>query len=159
MAQPFQPTSKEDKILYAETFASRADDIDAYPDIVSMGKGMFGCAYLSLRTWAKEDAELNAIFQRALYLRASAYLARAHKAADIPEFWEQPNLDMSGRVVLLTRERISAVNKAKAQIEHWRWCAAKMTPDLYGDYSHQLKEQDNKIKAMQLQLDDFVNKK
>ena len=150
-------TSKEDKLKFAQLFASRAADLDKYPDVISMGNDI-GCCYLSLRNWAANDEDVAKIYQSGVYARASVYMDLANKAAiNIAEFWEQPNLDMQGNIRLLTRERMTAVNRAKAQIEHWRWCAARLTPDLYGDYQYQLKEQDRKIAVMQQQLTDLIN--
>lgn len=157
--------SLEDRRKVMEAFTEMVGDVKAHPELnkASREAGMKAIgravSYPTIRRWAKDEKNdprgiLCTMLEGALLLRAETYLGMAMKEADeIQDFWEQPNLDAKGNIVLLTRERIMAVKKAQLRIENYRWFASKLAGDVYGDQHRQIKECEEKIKLLIKQVD------
>lgn len=141
--------SKEQKIKIALKFAANAENLKKYPTLISMTKGL-GVPYLTIKNWSDEDEEIAKIYHDARFRRAEQYLLRAEQAlTDIQDFWTAETRDSKGRKYTTTRERTCAVQKAKLYLDHYRWYAAHLAPDVYGDYYQELRQLEAKIKSLE----------
>jgi hypothetical protein len=154
----------DEKRLILETLAEFSDDVDKYPDLREVCKlaGMKAvgkpCSYWSIRRWKDETEELGELFGSALLQRAEDYMRKAHAVIEhIEEFWDAPYIDLRGNHYIMRKERLTAVNAAKLRVEHYRWSAAKMAPEVYGDYYHEIKKCEEAIKSMQKQITEMVS--
>jgi len=153
----YSETPKDKKIEIATDFVTKAGDIDKYGNMAKIASSEFGAYYMTIKKWADKDEDVAELFQLAMFNRATAWMDKATAVINsIPEFWEQPNLDVRGDVRLLTRERTTAVNRARTQAEHYRYMGTCLMPELYGDYKAQIDKQNDKLKDMQRQLDDIT---
>jgi hypothetical protein len=148
-------TPKYRKIEILEKFIINAKEVAKYPSLEDASNNACeSVSYWAVREWAKKDGEIATLLGRALLGRAETYHKMAHEVLQkIEDFWT----DKNG----ITRERMQAVNKAKLIVEHYRWHASKMCPEIYGDYYYEIKQMENKIKDISTKLDEYAkqNKK
>lgn len=156
--------SIDDRKKVVGEFADLVEDIKTYTDLQMTAKqagiNAIGrpVTYMTIRNWRIDekndpDGTLNVMINTALLGRAEKYLGLALKELDnVPDFWEQPNLDIKGNIVGLTRERMMAIKKAQLKVENYRWFAAKLAPEVYGDYYYEIKKCEEQIKQINQKL-------
>jgi hypothetical protein len=159
-------TSHEDKVKILTCLTPLVADIEKYPSvgtavreatIQAIGQTI---AYYTIRKWAKADEEIGELLSIALLERAENYLAKSFQVLEnIEEFWESSYVTSDGRQYTITKERVSAVNRAKLRVEAYRWYAANLAPDVYGDYKHELKKVNDQMKLLRDQIDAIIDNK
>ncbi len=149
---------KEVKIKILEEFIKLAPDVKKYSNLskVAAEAGIRACGQPvhvgSIYIW-KKDPELHQLISIALVGRAETYIDMAQDVLDnIQEFWDSIYYTNRGEKVIIKKERVSAVNKAKLQLEHYKFYITRFAPEVYGDYYDELKQMDKKLKDMQNQL-------
>jgi len=159
--------TEEEKELVLKVLDESYSDVDKWPSMEdasreaakqAVGKNV---SYWTVRyKWIKTSEECAELFSRALLHRAEHYMKKCHQTIEnIEEFWEAPVLDSKAEIRLLTKERMTAVNRARLKLEHYAFRAACYAPDLYGDYRHEIKKIEENIKAMNSKIDAIISNK
>lgn len=156
LARMKKMVTKQQRITILEKFVENARNIEKYVNLDKASHDAAkdvcnGISYWCIIEWSKTDAEVATLLSKARLARAEAYNELTQKTLnEILDFWT----DEKG----ITRERMQAVNKAKLKIEHYRWHASKMCPDLYGDYYFEIKKVEENMKQLQKQIESLTEK-
>ena len=137
-----------------ERYNKTCDDIACSDDTIDSISSRYDLSYYYLHRLADKYELFRERLEDALTRRAVRLYDKCLEIVDnIEEFWDAPVLDVRGDERLLRKERVSAVNRAKLQIDHYERRCAMMCPMLFGDKSKEIKEIQKSILELKAKLE------